>query len=199
LDYAPVVILLITATLCLAGIVAYNPPLREMLWQLSGKKPIIEPNRKWPSILKLNSQTATLGQVTQQHKVLLSKVRSESHFKHGDRVRLSSYVSQAQASIQERDLLALKELKLQQEREHDALTRKARFQQQNPQLGLTLTTANSWRMALGLPLNEMDLVVIKKAYRKCASRSHPDKGGAHNEMARINEAYAEAQTELNFS
>ena len=53
-----------------------------------------------------------------------------------------------------------------------------------------------WRAVLQVP-EISDLAVVERAYRKLASRNHPDRpGGSHDQMARINKAWRQAQEAL---
>ncbi len=60
---------------------------------------------------------------------------------------------------------------------------------------LSETINEDWRSVLQVP-DCASLVVAKKAYRLLASRNHPDKGGSEHQMARINQAWADAQEAL---
>ncbi|WP_442943509.1 J domain-containing protein [Nostoc sp.] len=54
---------------------------------------------------------------------------------------------------------------------------------------------DSWWIVLGvLPTATFD--EAQSAYRQLAQKSHPDFGGTHNEMAKINLAYQEAKAQL---
>jgi DnaJ-domain-containing protein 1 len=54
-----------------------------------------------------------------------------------------------------------------------------------------------WRQVLGVG-PEHDAASIKQAYRKLASRAHPDRGGSNAFMAQLNVALAQAREELSF-
>lgn len=57
---------------------------------------------------------------------------------------------------------------------------------------------SGWRRVLGLSSVEEDHTVIKKAYRKRVSAVHPDRGGNAEAAAEVNDALAEARSELSF-
>lgn len=52
----------------------------------------------------------------------------------------------------------------------------------------------SWWEVLGVPINASD-EQIRNAYRERAMKAHPDVGGSHEEMTRINEAYKAATSQ----
>lgn len=52
---------------------------------------------------------------------------------------------------------------------------------------------SDWRAMLGNPANRGD---AQRAYRRLALEAHPDRGGSHEAMARLNEAFAAAEREL---
>ncbi|WP_213761745.1 hypothetical protein [Caballeronia sp. dw_19] len=53
-----------------------------------------------------------------------------------------------------------------------------------------------WREVLGVGPLELDLEVIRLAYKRGASTAHPDKGGTHQAMADLNAAMVAAEKEL---
>lgn len=54
-----------------------------------------------------------------------------------------------------------------------------------------------WRDVLGFGANEpVTLATVKEMYRRHAHLAHPDKGGTHEKMSRVNRAWTEAQKEL---
>ena len=55
-----------------------------------------------------------------------------------------------------------------------------------------------WRSILGVSASERDVAAIKLAYRRCAKKAHPDKGGSNEAMARVNKAFEAARAELGF-
>lgn len=56
-----------------------------------------------------------------------------------------------------------------------------------------------WRQVLGVSSGEEDATCVKRAYRLQAQRLHPDHGGSHQAMTRLNLAYHRAKSELEFS
>lgn len=58
------------------------------------------------------------------------------------------------------------------------------------------TSTRHWREVIGVPPAERDLSVIRAAYRRRASVSHPDKGGTHEAMTELNKALMQAEKEL---
>jgi len=54
----------------------------------------------------------------------------------------------------------------------------------------------SWRMVLGLPLNEHRRSVAHRAYRALARAHHPDRSGSNAAMQRVNAAWKQAKREL---
>ena len=52
----------------------------------------------------------------------------------------------------------------------------------------------SWHETLGVPPNA-DADTVRRAMARLSLAYHPDKGGTQAQMARINAAYAQAQTE----
>ena len=56
-------------------------------------------------------------------------------------------------------------------------------------------TKRTWREILGVPATG-DIGKVREAYRIAASSAHPDKGGSHERMTEINQAWAQAQEEL---
>lgn len=56
-------------------------------------------------------------------------------------------------------------------------------------------SAEDWRTVLGLGV-DATLEECKAAHRKLAFENHPDQGGRADEMAKVNDAYANAQREL---
>lgn len=55
--------------------------------------------------------------------------------------------------------------------------------------------AYSWRMILDLG-REATLADAERQYRDKARKAHPDNGGSHGDMARLNQAISEARREL---
>jgi hypothetical protein len=55
-----------------------------------------------------------------------------------------------------------------------------------------------WRAVLGLPPDEADVTVVKKAFRKRVRTAFPDLGGSHDEASTIISAYKDAKAELGF-
>ncbi|WP_297388475.1 hypothetical protein [Acidiferrobacter sp.] len=56
-------------------------------------------------------------------------------------------------------------------------------------------TQRTWREILGTPTT-CDIGLVREAYRVAANVAHPDKGGSHERMAEINQAWADAQKAL---
>lgn len=56
--------------------------------------------------------------------------------------------------------------------------------------------ARTWREVLGVAADVGDMAIVRAAYRVLASRHHPDKGGSHEAMAKINAAMKAAESEL---
>jgi hypothetical protein len=54
---------------------------------------------------------------------------------------------------------------------------------------------HDWRTVLDLP-GKVDMVEVKKRYRKLASSAHPDQGGRQDDMTKLNLALEEAKREL---
>ncbi|WP_438391139.1 hypothetical protein [Caballeronia sp. DA-9] len=54
----------------------------------------------------------------------------------------------------------------------------------------------TWRDVLAVSASESNLDVVRRHYRLAASVNHPDKGGSHEVMARLNAALAQAEKEL---
>lgn len=54
----------------------------------------------------------------------------------------------------------------------------------------------SWREVLGVAADETDINVVRANYRSRAAQEHPDRGGDHNAMSEINQAWAQAQEAL---
>lgn len=56
---------------------------------------------------------------------------------------------------------------------------------------------SAWQEALEFgPGSVVTLEKAREAYRRLSSKHHPDKGGSHEAMARLNKAWAEAQAAL---
>jgi hypothetical protein len=53
-----------------------------------------------------------------------------------------------------------------------------------------------WRATLGIRPGDRSIDSAKAAYRAKAAQVHPDRGGSHHEMQRINEAWEAAKKEL---
>lgn len=53
-----------------------------------------------------------------------------------------------------------------------------------------------WREVLGVGPLELNMAVIRLAYKRAASSAHPDKGGTHQAMADLNGALAAAERDL---
>ena len=52
----------------------------------------------------------------------------------------------------------------------------------------------TWRNVLGLPADDhLDLLQVKRAYRKALLASHPDHGGSREQLEAVQQAYAEAR------
>lgn len=68
----------------------------------------------------------------------------------------------------------------------------------NPEPRPTELTTGCWWQVLGLHPQERNPCTIKAAYRRLATRTHPDHGGSSAEMTRLNHAFAEAREELSF-
>jgi hypothetical protein len=54
----------------------------------------------------------------------------------------------------------------------------------------------TWREVLGVTADTRDLPIVRAAYRILASRHHPDKGGSHDAMTKLNAALAAAEKEI---
>ena len=54
-------------------------------------------------------------------------------------------------------------------------------------------------MTLGIKGGDVSVDIVKKAYKRSAAQYHPDKGGSHEKMTEINEAYSKAIKYLNRS
>ena len=61
---------------------------------------------------------------------------------------------------------------------------------------LQLPAPNNWRHVLGLTEETATLEKAEAAYKKLALARHPDRGGSHDQMAAINQAYEQAKREL---
>jgi hypothetical protein len=55
--------------------------------------------------------------------------------------------------------------------------------------------AASWSEVLGVP-SDASRDEVHEAYRRRSLECHPDRGGSHDAMARVNQAWAEAQADL---
>lgn len=58
-----------------------------------------------------------------------------------------------------------------------------------------LPAPKSWRDVLGVGATN-DFSVVKARYRSLVGKVHPDRGGSHEQMAELNRAMAEAESEL---
>jgi len=56
--------------------------------------------------------------------------------------------------------------------------------------------ATGWRAVLGVSAECNDIQVAEQAYRLGAKHCHPDRGGSHDAMRAINDAWSEARREL---
>jgi hypothetical protein len=54
---------------------------------------------------------------------------------------------------------------------------------------------HDWRTVMGLS-GKVDLGEVKQRYRQLATSAHPDQGGSHDNMAKLNLALSEAKKEL---
>jgi hypothetical protein len=63
-------------------------------------------------------------------------------------------------------------------------------------LALPSPTARSWRDVLSLPQGTVSAQDLEQAFRRAASKAHPDKGGTDSAMAEVNVAYDQARREL---
>jgi hypothetical protein len=64
-------------------------------------------------------------------------------------------------------------------------------------LALPAPAGRSWRETLGLgPRDAPGAEALTQAFRRTASKTHPDKGGTDAAMAEVNRAYEEARKEL---
>lgn len=58
--------------------------------------------------------------------------------------------------------------------------------------------AKGWRAVLGLTADEVNVDVVKDAFRKRVRTAYPDFGGSHDEASKVISAYKEAKSELGF-
>jgi hypothetical protein len=63
---------------------------------------------------------------------------------------------------------------------------------------LSAPTGNNWADVLGVR-KRASQEEIKEAYRKLVSEHHPDRGGDHHKMTEINNAWQQAQQEVEYS
>lgn len=191
-----IVILLSTLAACIASVLAYQPAMREKFWLLAGKRPVIAPNKPWHLVFNLNPHQVTGQELDSQYRFLQQRVRTTSYFKNADRLHLSQYYDEALAHIQVREAAKLDEALTKRE---NAFREARREEPSPPQQALIILEAQAWRRTLDVDLKERDPGVIKRAYRRKAIDAHPDRGGSHEEMTRINVAYASAKRELGFN
>lgn len=169
--------------------------MRESLWILLGKRPLVPAGRLWSVIFRLNAKTVTRTELDGRLRELQTSIRLNSYFKTADRARLTQYYDEALVAIQNREAAKLDDALKQEEN----LYRERMRASQAPPKGLVLAESRRWRLALDVDANEKDFKTIKMAYRKKALLAHPDRGGSHDAMTRINDAYAAAKRELQFS
>jgi hypothetical protein len=57
--------------------------------------------------------------------------------------------------------------------------------------------ARNWRGVIGVGPDVRDMPAVRSAFKKAASKAHPDKGGSDAAMSELNTALAAAEKELN--
>lgn len=183
-------IVLVTLLLCAGSVIAYHPSLRERVWWLVGKRPLLAPQRSWPHVFRLSPYEVTPEALEARYREWQLRIRRESYFKTRDRALLAQYFQAAQSDLKQTQEATTTN------QEAPVSPGPVEDEPASAQQGLMLTEAQHWRHVLEVGPYEREFLVIKRAYRRQALIAHPDRGGSDEAMTRVNAAFMAAKREL---